>query len=155
MTINGTNIFNQNDGNGLEVTSSGIVSISGVRVEANSSMGMYVNTNGAGKSVTLTNIIAQYNKSNGVEVHSDGQITLTNVRSNLNGKYPPSAIQGTGIIVDANNLYHIYFNNCSIIGNVGNGIWAESDVSWIHLAGTNYFGNNTDGTVGDYDFWHY
>ncbi len=152
LTVNGTNLFSENTGGkGLEVGSKGVISISGVRAEANDWEGIYVHGSGVGKGVTLSNIISQYNKGSGVIVYAKGIVTFTNVRSNLNG----SATDGDGIFVNADNTYPIYFNYCTIIGNKGSGIYAASDLSWLHLTGTTYFGNNTDNSVGDYDFYHY
>jgi hypothetical protein len=102
----------------------------------------------AGKNVTLSNIISQYNSDTGVYLEALGMVTLTNVRSYLNG--------GDGIYVDANDAYHIYLNTCSAIGNEGSGIWANSHLLRLHLsATTSYFGNDTDNSgLPDVDLYY-
>lgn len=149
VTISGSNLISDNLGRGLEVHTSGIVSITGVRAENNTGgEGIYVIAGGVGKGVTLRDITSQFNSLSGVYVDGDGAAIFTNVRSFLNG----SGGNGDGIYVDVNDAYPIYFNTCTVIGNVGSGIDARSHLSWLHLSSnTIYFGNNTDNSLGDRD----
>ena len=148
VTINGSNVISGNLGNGLAVNTGGILSISGVRAENNLKSGLVLNAHTAGKSVTLSNIIAQYNDINGVSLTALGTTTLTNVRSCVNGT---ASSGGEGIYINTGNAYHIYINNSIAIGNVGGGIRVESQKSWLHLVGTFYYGNNTDNTNDEPD----
>ena len=60
--------FSENNSSGLIINSNGIVSITGVRAENNSGYGLSLSSSTAGKTVTLTNIIAQYNGMTGVDL---------------------------------------------------------------------------------------
>jgi hypothetical protein len=148
VTINGSNLISDNKGDGLKVATNGVLSITGVRAENNMKRGLSLGAYTAGKNVTLSNIISQYNSDTGVYLEALGMVTLTNVRSYLNG--------GDGIYVDANDAYHIYLNTCSAIGNEGSGIWANSHLLRLHLsATTSYFGNDTDNSgLPDVDLYY-
>ena len=62
ITINGSNIISNNKGNGLNASTNGTLSITGVRAENNSKTWfIFGRPLQHGKTVTLSNIIAQYN----------------------------------------------------------------------------------------------
>ena len=106
VTINGSNFISNNKGDGLEISTNGTLSITGVRAENNSKSGLILASTTDGKIVTLSNIIAQYNGNTGVDLDTKGTTTLTNVRSCANGTTGVSA-DGININYDR-HLPHLY-----------------------------------------------
>ena len=150
VTINGINIISSNNGDGLNISTNGTLSITGVRAENNSKYGLVLASNTDGKIVTLSNIIAQYNGNSGVLLDAKGTTTLTNVRSCANGT---TGISADGIKINMTGAYHIYINNSSAIGNTGYGIDINKVKSFLHLVGTYYFGNNSDNVGSEKDLF--
>ena len=152
VTINGSNIISNNKGDGLEISTNGTLSITGVRAENNSKSGLILASTTDGKIVTLSNIIAQYNGNTGVDLDAKGTVTLTNVRSCVNGT---TGVSADGININMTGTYHTYINNSAAIGNTGSGIYMNKIKSLLHLLGTYYFGNNSDNLGGEKDLYYF
>ncbi len=151
VTINGSNIFSENNGDGLILSTNGLLSISGVRAENNAKYGLNLTSLTPGKSIILSNIVAQYNGDTGLYLAASGQVTISNVRSNINGT---TGVSADGININMTGTYHTYINNSTAIGNTGSGIEINVPKSLLHLLGTFFFGNNTDNVDSELDLYY-
>lgn len=88
VTLTGTNIFTDNEGNGLSIITFGAIKANNLHANSNDGLGAYLFNSGAGTSqaVTLTGTNEfKYNGSLGLSISSKGQITLNNISANSNG----------------------------------------------------------------------
>jgi hypothetical protein len=147
VTISGSNVFSNSSHNGLQVTTTGTVNITGVLAEGNLFNGIYVlDTGSSDKTITLRNITARNNGRYGGFADANGVVRLTNVNSYLNGMMGDFA----GIYVYAGGNF-IYFTNCVAISNTGSGIYVlGTPASMVYLVNSLYFGNDTNNN-GDPD----
>ncbi|MBX3035483.1 MAG: hypothetical protein KF758_01105 [Anaerolineales bacterium] len=152
VTLKGTNTFNNNDNDGLQISSDGNISISNVTANDNALRGVDLsnNTPPAGKtpSVTVLGFLtAIKNDSSGLYILSDGAISLTNltINGNLfmgatidNSGAPtpqPVKITGTNVFNNSNNRgLEIISKGAVTLNNISaNGNGVSADVSGVHI----------------------
>lgn len=100
VTITGTNFFNLNAVNGLEIQTKGAVLLNAITANGNSGIGTYiVNGNGASlKNVTITGFNSfSNNADDGLRIVSSGIITLNNITASFNNL---GGTNGDGVNLD-------------------------------------------------------
>ncbi len=100
VTITGTNSFNLNAVNGLEIQTKGTVLLNAITANGNSGIGTYiVNGNGASlKNVTITGFNSfSSNADDGLRIVSSGIITLNNITASFNNL---GGTNGDGVYLD-------------------------------------------------------
>jgi hypothetical protein len=127
VTLNGTNIFNNNDDSGLSVYSYGPIKINNLYANSNDdSHGAYLSNSTAATAqpVTLTGSSQfKFNGTDGFSVHSTGVVSLNNITANHN----------SGLGANINNIYGSAVVGVSLTGsnafneNSGSGAFVDSD----------------------------
>jgi hypothetical protein len=120
VTLTGTNIFNGNGVDGLDVLSFGLIKGSNLHAAGNISDGVYLYNKDAStaQSVKLTNSNVFFaNGSNGLEVYSNGSITLSSMEaignSGNDGVYLNNTDNGftSNVTLTGNDLFDYNYNN--------------------------------------------
>ncbi|HUI88330.1 MAG TPA: hypothetical protein VLX61_06350 [Anaerolineales bacterium] len=129
VSLTGTNFFDSNYNDGLNITASGAVALSNVTSTNNgllgaSGFGADVNTTGAMK-ITGTNVF-NGNYNGGLNVTASGAISANSVTANCNG-YGGGDCKTGGVL----NAFGVSFSNGGIFSLPG-----------VSLTGTNSFNNN-------------
>jgi hypothetical protein len=116
VTFTGTNIFLDNEDNGVSISSDGAVKLNNVIANSNGGLGAAINntTASTAQPVTLTGSSQfVYNGMTGLEISSDGLVTLNNITANSNQT-------GSGVFI----------NNTT------------GATAGVTITGTNYFSDN-------------
>ena len=145
VTLNGTNNFSYNDSDGLELNSTGAITINNLTASYNTTL------NGYGRGAAINNCNNTYepnggictvasapvtltgtntfngNWANGLQIDSTGAITISNLNANYNGRANTNGGAGAQL------------NNCE---NYGIPQCSTSVVHAITLTGNNTFDNN-------------
>lgn len=141
VTVSGTNLFSNNGGSGLLVTSKGLVTLSGITTEHNSYLGILVDNYSSGTgigNVTISKVNTRSNDSIGLMIQSNGTITLSSVVSMLNNHGMEIYSHGKNVLI----------TNSVIAANDGNGIYAQLGTTGnLTLTNTLLFGNSTNLSV--------
>ena len=124
VTLTGTDVLNDNVGDGLDITSNGAIKAGNIHAINNSGTGADLDNSNSTtpQSVTLTNSNTfSYSGADGLDVFSNGAITLSTLSANGNGN--------TGV----------YLDNCA---NGGSGCTTLTSQS-VTLSGNDSFNDNT------------
>ena len=172
VTINGTNLFNDNFRDGLNLQSLGAITTNNITSTFNNGNGVVLNNQfGFGFfGVTLTGSnVFETNNGDGLVIASNGMVTLNNLSGNSNsgdgvqintqnsiseakinitGNNYFSGNSGTGLVILADAS--ISLNNVTANGNSGNGASINNfdaqgshwDNAILNLTGINSFSNN-------------
>ena len=154
ILVNGTNRFYHNGkstfGHGIALTSSGVITISGVASSSNFTNGVYLYST---TNITASNIQVIGNKYNGVEIslNGNGLVTLTGLTALQNG----TSTNYSGVLV-SNPMGKVRVNSGLILGNGAYGLRlnvvgaTEADLKMnAYVApGVVVFGNDVVGAVG-------
>jgi hypothetical protein len=125
---------NTNGSEGVQITSHGAVTVTGLNANSNHLFGLYIqNKDGAAANVSLSNVTTNSNVGTGMDILSKGAVTLTGITSSYNtsGGYGVSVdntFGGGGITLtnsgsamnnfDQNTASGVYFNtNGSVVIN--------------------------------------
>ncbi len=123
VTLTGTNVFSNNYTSGLQITSTGAISLNNVTASSNANgYGVYLSNLYAGspKSVTLNGVNRfENNYSSGLEIYSKGAVTVNSITATSNGT--SGGTYGYGLKIDNDDA-----------GAVGN----------VTLSGTNFLTYN-------------
>jgi hypothetical protein len=136
VTINGTNIFNENFQDGLEVFSLGLIKTNNLTASSNSGAGANLDNqwNFGSFGVTLTGVnVFESNSLDGLLIYSNGAVTASNISANsntLNGAYihayndtaPVSKVTLTG-----NNTFNFNGDGVTGGGEEGTGLYVQAD----------------------------
>lgn len=149
VTVLGTsrsNLLTENTNGGLVIMSSGVVAVDKV-IAYNNYDGIRVQS---GSTLTLTNLKIYYNSHHGIDATANGLVTVTNVQSIDNGT---GGFAGDGIKLSVTND-PVKFTNGLFIGNHGAGIELIGlGSATCTLVSTSFYGNNTNGVAGVFNFW--
>jgi len=117
VTLTGVNNFNNNNEDGLDITSAGAISASNVTASYNGGNGMLLDNHTGSAGVTLTgvnNVIGDSSSlGSNVDIHTAGAVNLTDLTSDGSG--------GTGLVVEA-TATNVTLTCGSFTNNAGNGV---------------------------------
>lgn len=123
VTMNGTNVFIDNLGQGLHVLSDGAVTVSNLHAHYNADDGIYVQNNTGTPAVTLSGLnYFRHNLDNGVEIYSNGAVTVNKTTAEDNNN--------DGLFVD-NATGNITLMCGSFTNNTGNGVDIDTNAPGI------------------------
>ncbi|MGA7195428.1 MAG: hypothetical protein WBW94_17560, partial [Anaerolineales bacterium] len=138
VKLNGTNIFNSNQGLGLSITSIGAITVNNLQASNSATLdGADIDnsTGGSKATVTLTGAsLFQNNHVNGLSIQSAGAITTNNLTANCNGFHSGcSSLTGIGNGVQLDNHNAATPQKVSVLGtanafnnNYGDGLYIQS-----------------------------
>ena len=103
VTLTGTNAFNSNNGDGLDIYSKGAITLNGLTANSNTGYGALVENDYTGTTagITLTTSSSNQFESNGydgLDVYSQGAVTLNSITAYFNGLTSGTAY-GYGVYV--------------------------------------------------------
>ncbi len=105
VTLTGTNAFNSNNSDGLDILSKGAITLNGITANSNTGYGALVENDYTGTTagITLTTSSSNQFESNGydgLDVYSQGAVTLNSITAYLNGPISGGTAYGYGVYVD-------------------------------------------------------
>jgi len=166
VILNGTNTFTGNTFEGLDIRSSGVVTLNNVTATGNGGYGIYIDNSSVKAAVNLTGSNAtNANGATGLYIRSGGTISVNSIQSNSNagngadlvnsyaGSVGSVKLTGTnefsfnnsyGLTVYSNGA--ITLNNITASNNMNNGVELENTPSVtpqpVTLTGSNFFNAN-------------
>ena len=145
----GENVFNENNGSGVNIDAGGEVNLDRISAVRNFSHGLYVYHSPAydgkvsGKRITLID-----NGFNGMYLSTDGEVYLDKVNALYNGT--SGNYDGVYIV---NNNQVVTIKNSVSIGNTASGFDIDSTPSLVTLINCIYVGNNSNQSGSEPDIW--
>jgi hypothetical protein len=140
VTLTGTNTFNGNGNDGLNILSDGIITLNNITANDNAGYGAKLdNTIGTAKNIILNGVNTFINNSNtGLHFNTNGSATLTRVTANSNNDGVGGVPQSAGVYGRA-LLGSITFTCGSLNNNEGTGY--DFGALSIILKGVYTYGN--------------
>jgi hypothetical protein len=139
ITLTGNNVFDKNYGTGFYARSKGVISLSNVTANLNSTgLDLANNSGSTTATITVINSTIKDNTYNGIMANSGGVITISGMMNFHNG----SSTNSDGAALTSNG-HDIKISNAIFNANGKSGIYALTGGSnTLHLTSVFYFGNN-------------